>query len=342
MERLNPLAEPGWDELLLTHPGHGFFHGAAWAGVLGECYGHQPAYFTLRESGRLLVLLAVMEVSSRATGRRGVSLPFTDECPPLLTGAVDAAGLFKEVVAYGRERGWKHVEWRGRGGLTNGAPASLGFYAHSLALGGGEEELFAGLDSACRRAVRKAHSSGVRVEISTELAAVGAYYSLHCITRQKHGLPPQPYAFFRAIWKHVLAAGQGLVALAKVGDRPVAGGVFFYLGGRAIYKYGASDQRFQQTRASNLMMWEGIRCLAKRGCQSLHFGRTSIGNEGLRRYKKSFGAEESALEYVKYDLRKDTFVVETDKVQGWYNQLFSLMPVPLLRLAGGVLYPHMA
>jgi len=54
--RLNPLDRPGWDDLLLSNP------------------------------GRLEALLPVMDVRSPITGKRGVSIPFTDDSSPVVNG----------------------------------------------------------------------------------------------------------------------------------------------------------------------------------------------------------------------------------------------------------------
>src|SRR5438128_2551771 len=80
---IDPLRHSGWDSLLSDLPEASFFHGVAWAQVLCETYGHQPSYFCTFGKDRLERLLPIMEVSSPFTGRRGVSLPFTDFCHPI-------------------------------------------------------------------------------------------------------------------------------------------------------------------------------------------------------------------------------------------------------------------
>jgi len=44
-----------------------------------------------------------------------------------------------------------------------------------------------------------------------------------------------------------------------------------------MYKFGASDSGFQHLRPNNLVMWEGIRHCAERGCERLHFGADLAG-----------------------------------------------------------------
>ena len=128
----------------------------------------------------------------------------------------------------------------------------------------------------------------------------------------------------------------------KAGQRPVAAAVFFHHGRHALYKFGASDFSFQQLRPNNLLMWESIKRCAMQGQAQLHFGRTSLANEGLRRFKLGFGAHEERIEYRKFDFGKQTFVADTDRAEGWFNRMFRRMPLPLLRFAGKILYPHLA
>src|SRR5207249_1130974 len=110
---LNPVEHSHWDAFLATHPGASFFHSAAWAKVLHETYGYEPVYFTVSEDKRLLALLPVMEVNSWLTGRRGVSLPFTDACEPLDHDASFRDSIIPEAIEHGRRRGWKYLEYRG-------------------------------------------------------------------------------------------------------------------------------------------------------------------------------------------------------------------------------------
>src|SRR5436190_11674249 len=84
IQRVDPLVDPNWDNAVANLPGASFFHTAAWARVLRDTYQFQPTYFTdQRPDGTIDALVPVMEVDSWLTGRRGISLPFTDECCPL-------------------------------------------------------------------------------------------------------------------------------------------------------------------------------------------------------------------------------------------------------------------
>ena len=339
---VNPADCPGWDALVTAHPRASIFHGSAWAKTLQGAYGFKPVYFTATEADGCASVLPLMEVNSWLTGRRGIGLPFTDDCEPLYSDATAIRNLIQTATEFGRTRGWKSVEWRGGRELFGAAPASLAFFGHTVDLEEDEDRMFARLESPVRRAIRKAEKSGVTVEVSQSLEAMKVFYSLQCKTRRKHGLPPQPFIFFRNIFEHILSKNLGMIAIASCQQRPVAASVYFQLGARAVYKYGASDEAFQQLRGANVVMWEAIKWHARHGAKTLHLGRTSIGNEGLRRFKLGWGAGEQKIEYVKYDLRKNRFVTETDEATGWYNRVFNVLPSGLSRLIGAVLYRHCA
>jgi hypothetical protein len=342
VERVNPSEDSGWDALLTSHPSASFFHGAAWARVLQNTYGYTPMYFVLRESGRLRALLPMMEVDSRLTGRRGISLPFTDDCEPLCADTPSFRKIFYEVMRTADARDWKYIECRGGKKFFDDAPASTSFHGHRLRLTDSEDVLFANVESSVQRAIRKAEKNGVRVEFSWSLDAVRVFYDLQCKTRRKHGLPPQPFCFFENIYAHVLSQNHGIVALARYEQQPVAACVYFHAGKKAIYKYGASDEAFQQVRANNLVMWEAIKCYAHHGFEELHFGRTSLANEGLRRFKLGWGTAEHKIEYVRYDRRQRAFVAVKDEASGWHNRVFRALPGFVSRRIGAVLYKHVA
>ena len=283
-----------------------------------------------------------MEVNSWLTGRRGVSLPFTDECAPLCADADAFAEIYREAVDHGRSRGWKHLEIRGGYPLFSGAPASSSFLGHSLDLRPGAAALFAGVDSSGRRAIRKAERTGLTIEFSRELSAVRDFHSLLRKTRKRHGVPPQPFHFFAAIHRHILAQNHGWVVLAREGKTAVAGGVFLRFGKTVIYKYGASDEAYQDLRPNNLVMWRAIERHAQEGFETFDFGRTSPENDGLRRFKLAWGATERRIDYVRAHPRTGAFDAAQKAPSAWRSRLLRKFPDPVLRAIGAAFYRHAA
>jgi hypothetical protein len=235
---VDPLRRPDWDALAATHAASTIFHRSGWARVLHETYGHSPMYVCRFDGARLAETLPLMEVNSRWTGRRGVSLPFTDACAALRGQDADGRGLYREAMDCGSKRRWKYLECRNCDAAWDGAAPSLEFLGHAVDLRIGVDLLFKGLDGATRRGVRKAESGGLKVGFGAGTDSVRTFYKLHCATRRRHGLPPQPYRFFENIQRHILGLGGGFVALARLGDRPAAAGFFFVTGGRRFTNLG--------------------------------------------------------------------------------------------------------
>ncbi len=338
----NPLVLADWDEQILSLPGAGFFHSQAWTRVLQSTYGYEPLFLVQRGQGKPTGLLPLMQVASWLTGRRGIGLPFTDLAEPLCPDAETFRQLYAGALALGRARGWKYLECRGGKNWQPEIPASTRFLRHTLALNRDETALFAGFADPVRRAIRKAAKGGLRLEFSRTPEAMQAFYRLMGLTRRKHGVPPQPWPFFANIQRHVLAPGHGWIVLAHEGEQAVAGAVFFHFNRQVIYKFGASDETRQQLRANNLVFWRAIQHYAQEGCLNLDFGRTSLGNEGLRKFKLSWGTREEPVEYTRFNFRTSSPVTAKDESQGWHNQVFRHLPLPLSRLAGSLLYRHIA
>jgi Acetyltransferase (GNAT) domain len=341
IEIVNPITHPGWDQLILSHEGYSFFHSSAWASVLSEPYGYKPLYFTIFDGDTISACLPVMEVNSLITGRRGVSLPFTDRCEPLVSDPVQFDALLAYAKEHGKKAGWKYIELRGGTTFLPGVGPSVSYLGHRLDLASGEVALFSALRDSTRRNIKKAEKEGVEVTVSDTADAVAAFYELNQITRKHHGLPSQPFSFFRAIHGHVLSKGLGFVVLALYRGKPVAASVFFHFGRTALYKYGASTLKHQQVRANNLAMWKAIERLSRRGLESLCFGRTDIDHGGLRQFKAGWGAQEYPINYYRHDLRQDKFVAQQHPLNGFSKMIFGKLPVPVLNVIGSLAYRHM-
>jgi hypothetical protein len=337
---INPLNSSGWDALLETSDATTFFNTSAWARVLKESYGYTPLYLTSIVSNKLNGLIPMMEVNSALTGKRGVSLPFTDICHPVAKDKKTFDPLLNELLACGRMRGWKYIEIRGGSDFLPDEPGAAKHFVHTLKLSSDEAEVSRNFKSNTRRNIRKAEKEGVKVTLGWTLEALAAFYKLHCGTRRHHGRPPQPWSFFRKIHEHIIAAEKGFVALAGYQRRWIAGAVFTIYRDQAIYKYGASDRTSQHLRPNNLVMWEAIRWCCRNAVKTFNFGRTEPENEGLLQFKRSWGSSESMLTYYRFDLRRSRFVADTFP-SNRLNGVFKRMPVPLLRLAGNLLYRHM-
>jgi CelD/BcsL family acetyltransferase involved in cellulose biosynthesis len=341
VEGIDPLADDGWDQRVMAHSGHSVFHRSAWARVLSETYQHRPFYQRITAAGAEVALVPLMEVNSPLTGRRGVSLPFADFAGPLWSDPSHSAAVYQSLQELAASRKWKHLELRGDSLPAIGVPVFRSYRAHELDLGPGIEAIAKRLHSSARRSIQKAERSGLVVSIERGADALRAFYDLHSHTRRRHGLPPQPFRFFESIGRHMLAPGLGEIVLARLNQTPVAGAVFFHSGGRAIYKFGASDTKYWDLRPNHLVMWSAIRHLADSGCQSLHFGRTASEDAGLNRFKQSWATAAGSLDYFRHDAGCKSWITEAITPAESHHFIFGRLPLPINRLAGRLIYPHL-
>jgi hypothetical protein len=342
MRIVDPVNDPGWDHVVALHRGAGCFHTSAWAKVLHQTYNHQPFYLQFSRRRRLAALIPLMEVRSLFTGRRGVCLPFSDACEPLIFDPDATTLVTDQLVRFARGRRWRYFEIRGGKSLRLAASPVAQFYGHTLDLRSGTEELITRFASPVRRAIRKAERSGVSALIVRNRQAIGDFYQLHVQTRRRHGLPPQPASFFLNIYEHIVRPGLGFIVLARRGSRPIAAAIFFCFGKNALYKYGASDKRFQELRANNLVMWQGIQFLVRTGAEKLDFGRTECENDGLRRFKLSWGTEEETIDYFRVDPSgRQCLAPARSHDSGLHKKVFGRLPLIFNRLAGSMIYPHL-
>jgi len=337
---INPLEIQNWDELILQHPDYSFFHSSYWSKVLQDTYNYEPFYFVIEKDNKLKAAIPVMFVESFITGKRAVSLPFSDYCQPLISDEINFSELFNEVLKLVKSKGMKYFELRGGNKYFPDVEASLFDYNHNLDITLSEEKLFKNLSSNTKRNIKKAIREEVTVEISSSKSALEDFYLMNCITRKKHGLPPQPKKFFDNLFRHVLSQNNGYIAIGKHNNISIAGAVYLHIGNKALYKFGASFMEYHNLRANNLVMWEAIKYYAAKGFESFCFGITEPDNEGLRKFKLGWGASEEIVNIYKYSLKKNNFIHSKSNTVGFHNHLFKKLPLIILRSIGKLMYRH--
>jgi len=132
----------------------------------------------------------------------------------------------------------------------------------------------------------------------------------------------------------------GFVSLAKIKEQTVAGAIYLKFGKKAVSKYSASYPQYLYSRANYLVRWESIKYCLDQNCEELNFGSIEPSNEGLRRYKTGWGADESTIKIYRYDLNKGDYIPINTKVTGFHNKIFNKTPIPLLKIFSSIFYKH--
>ncbi len=108
---IDPLRDPRWAEMLERHPRASVFHTPGWLEALRRTYGYEPVvYTTSPPRADLTDGVVLCRISSRITGRRLVSLPFSDHCEPLTERPEELRTLLNFLESIRSDEGWKYVE----------------------------------------------------------------------------------------------------------------------------------------------------------------------------------------------------------------------------------------
>ena len=338
---VDPTLDARWDETVASFPDANIFHTSSWAKTLKDSYRYQPLYAVWEKSGIPVSMVPLMEIDSMITGKRGVSLPFTDWCPAVNVGSLPRSEVLRDLLDFGRSRKWKTLELRESGEAVADDQGTSAYLVHELDLSPGEEDLFKQFRDSTRRNIRKAAKLGVTVVEDNSLKGLEEFCRLNVITRRDHGLPPQPTVFFENLHRNIIDPGGGKILLAKHDEHTIAAAVYLSFNDRALYKYGASDRSWQHLRANNLLMWEAVKRYSEAGASSLHFGKTDSSQSGLLQFKRGWGAEERELQYQKFKLPAGDLAPFESLTFGIHNRIFSRMPLTVLEMVGRLLYRHM-
>lgn len=293
------LDSPAWGEFVASHPQALPFHHPSWAAMLAECYGFPSFGLALEDPrGSLVAGIPVLETRGLLGRRRWVSLPFTDICPPLVSGGDDLrARLELEVDAARQEAGVAAAELRAAPSSEDAVALPAGL-RHTLRLERDPQETFNRLKPSVRNKIRSAERSGLAVAVAeSEDDLIQTFYALHSATRRRLGVPVQPRRYFSLLWRRILDPGLGFLLVARAGGRPVAAAVFLGWKRTVVYKYGASDADAWKLRPNNAVLWHAINWACENGFSTFDFGRTESGNDGLREFKRGWGTEETPLAY---------------------------------------------
>src|SRR6266849_6757442 len=203
--QIDPLLDPRWSQLVERHPAATIFHTAGWLEALRRTYGYEPVVLTTTGSGEPLENgFALCKVSSWLTGDRLVSLPFSDHCQPLADDPAVLETFLEYLDGQVRQKKYNYAELRP---LTAFDPAmeaasrvsiDSSFCMHMLDLRQTEEALFKAFHkNHVQRKIARAKKEELKIETGRSDKLLADFFRLMMITRRRHGLPPQPIAWFR-------------------------------------------------------------------------------------------------------------------------------------------------
>jgi hypothetical protein len=340
---IDPLRDPRWPEYLEHDDRASVFHTPGWLAALQRTYGYEPVVFTTSSSEAPLANgLVFSRVNSRLTGRRLVSLPFSDHCEPLVKDAEEFGELLPALTGEVKQRQLKYMELRplqSRMAGEFGASECSEYCIHKIDLRPGIDALFQGLHkSSIRRYITRGKSEKLTYEKGTNHDLLAKFYRLFVMTRRRHGLPPSPLSWFSNL---VDCLGEKVqIRIVSSDATPVAGILSLTYKSTIMYKYGGSDGRYNNLGGMPYLFWMLISEAKAEGLQELDLGRSDLTNNGLITFKDRLGGARSPLTY----WRLPRSVRRTSQ-DGWPSRvakrMFALTSDPVRVQLGNLLYRHL-
>lgn len=328
--------DPQWMKYLSGNDGAAIFHHPAWAQLLSACYGYRPFILAWAgPGGEIGAGIPFMEVDGLVSGRKWVSLPFSDYCSPLYEDQAALKGLIEKLALVSAEEKVSSVELRAEYAGMPGLYVNSEHVLHEAELSPEVEAVFGRLHDMHRRNIKIARANDVQIVRGEGLEQIEEFYKLHLYTRREQGVPIQPWRFFKEM-KTLFDQGLGFILLALKNGRPLAGAVFLHWQKTLTYKYGASSPEGLKLRPNNLLMWTAMEWGCRNGFTRFDLGRTSLSNQGLRTFKSRWGAREFPLWYASLKPRSDGRRLE--RLMDLSHVVIQNSPLWVCRLSGEVFY----
>jgi CelD/BcsL family acetyltransferase involved in cellulose biosynthesis len=343
VHEIDPLAYGQWDEFVALHPNASVFHSRAWLQVLQTTYGYRPIVYATMRGTELEEAVVFCRIESRLTGRRLVSLPFSDHCQPLAKGTALGA-ILAHVREQQRRAGIRYVELRPvvcdlRVTSDAGFATSERVSFQTIDLRPELPVLFKQMHESCiRRKIKRAEREGLTYEVGRSEELLQKFRQLLFLTRRRHKLPPQPAAWFRNM-AAVLGENMRVHLLSKDGV-PAASILTLHFSQQVTYKYGCSDARFNNLGGTPLLFWKVIQQAKAEGATLLDLGRSDYSDPGLIAFKEHLGGQSTELCYYRTPAPVER-ASDRGRVKAWAGELLARMPDKLLGATGEFLYRHL-
>jgi hypothetical protein len=338
----DPIEDVRWRDLV-NSCGGSVVHSNGWLNPLKHTFGYEPVGYTTSPptAARLENGIVLCRVTSWLTGRRLVSLPFTDHCDLLLRDLSDGPRLLLGLQAVAASENLDYIEVRARESrhLQNESWQESSSYAfHTLDLRPSLDALFRATHKTSKQQmIRRAERELTYEEGRTEVL-LSEFYRLMLLTRRRHKLPPQPIQWFRNLITYM--GDRVKIRRASKQGETVACILTLHGDDTVVYKYGCSDSRFHNLGGMPYLLWKAIQDGKANGAVRLDFGRSDLDNPGLIAFKDRWGAERCALTYLRYSIRSSRPVTASHGMR-LAKHLFARMPDPVLTAAGRLAYRHL-
>ena len=343
VHELDPLTDARWPEFVARHPQSSIFHTRAWLEALRKTYGYRPVVYTTSTGTSLENGVAFCKVESVLTGKRLVSLPFSDHCQPLASGGALQA-ILSHVERQRKQKRLRYVElrpliWKDEDQDPVAFSESNKTSFQTIDLTPELNTIYRKFHDSCiRRKIKRAEKENLVYESGRSDVLLEKFRTLLLLTRRRHKLPPQPAAWFENL---VQCLGSQIeIHLVSKGDAPAASIITLRHKNQVTYKYGCSDGQFNNLGGTPLLFWKVVQQARESGAVEFDLGRSDYSDPGLIAFKEHLGATSTELRYYRNPpatLKPET----TAERHAWARNTFARLPDAVLEATGKLLYKHL-
>lgn len=335
LRTLDAGSQQAWDQFVLAH-GHGtFFHRAAWAQVIEQCFGHDTFYCFTERDGAITGVLPLGRVKTLLFGDTLISVPFCVYGGPLAVDAESEAALIDNAKALLKRTGASALEFRHLQPpeVTDGWIDRPDLYVtFRKPIEADHERNMKAIPRKQRAMVRKAMQNGLTsvADRNAELC-----HGIYAESVRNLGTPVFACKYFRAL---IDAFGDDADVTTVYDDgTPVASVLNFYFRDEVLPYYGGGTAAARSCAGNDFMYWEVMRRAADRGCRLFDFGRSKLGT-GSFAFKHNWGFQEQKL-YYRFHLKPGASIPEHNPTNPKYRlfiDTWKRLPLPVANALG----PH--
>jgi hypothetical protein len=297
-----PLTDPRWGDLLERHPKSSIFHTVGWLDALRRTYGYEPIAITTSGPETDLLNGAVFcRVDSWLTGRRLVSLPFSDHCDFLADNVTDLRAMLSILRTHLHQSRLRYVEarpvWESNVSFLE-SDSTRSYALHQIDLKPDLDTLFRNCHkNSTQKKIYRAEREALIYEEGRSEALLEGFYHLYLLTRRRQVVLPQPKRWFHNL---IDCLGEALkIRVAFKDKQPIAAIVTICHKDTLVFKYGCSNKEFQRLGGVHLLLWRSIQDAKRNKLSVFDLGRSEFGNTGLITFKDRWGAKRSVLTYLR-------------------------------------------
>ena len=335
-----------WNTYVLNHPEGLGYQLFGWKEAVQYAYRFKGYYLLAELNGGIKGILPL--IYHKLPLKKGVliSLPYCDAGGPLADTTEISHSLIEKALEIAKDINATRVIIRAAsriGELPDNMTLNRQKVRMTLNLPENSDILLKSFKAKLRSQVRKPVHEGLKARIGGE-ELIDEFYPVFSENMRDLGSPVHSKKWLKSVLSFIgKQARVGLVCLPD--GSPAAGGVILCHPRTVSLPWASSLRRYNRWNPNMLLYWSFLKFAADNGHEIFDFGRSTPW-EGTFRFKKQWGAEPSALHWVRFktdingtlmdNIEPETSKVKKTKSRETAEKIYSRLPVSVAHYIGSL------